>query len=74
MLGFDIIFAEPDRMNGDNVVKSLVGLDPETIAKLRSIPKTLNFWQDNQKREKDSSWPNCSSNRESISGPEASQK
>ena len=39
VLGFDIIFAEPDRMNGDNVVKSLVGLDPETIAKLRSIPK-----------------------------------
>ena len=39
VLGFDIIFAEPDRMNGDNVVKSLVGLDTETIAKLRSIPK-----------------------------------
>ncbi|OUW30903.1 MAG: hypothetical protein CBD27_00910 [Rhodospirillaceae bacterium TMED167] len=39
VLGFDIIFAEPDRMNGDNVVKSVVGLDKETIAKLMKIPK-----------------------------------
>ncbi len=39
VLGFDIIFSEPDRMNGDNVVKSLVGLDRETIAKLKTIPK-----------------------------------
>ncbi|MEE2746425.1 MAG: adenylate/guanylate cyclase domain-containing protein [Pseudomonadota bacterium] len=38
VVGFDIIFAEPDRMNSDSVVKSLVGLDDETKKKILKLP------------------------------------
>ncbi|MBT4352923.1 MAG: CHASE2 domain-containing protein, partial [Rhodospirillaceae bacterium] len=38
VVGFDIIFAEPDRMNGKNVVTSLVGLDAETKKKIEQLP------------------------------------
>jgi len=38
VLGFDVIFAEPDRMNGSNVVNSLVGLDDATKEKLKKLP------------------------------------
>ena len=37
VVGFDIIFAEPDRMNSQSVVKSLVGLDQETKDKILKI-------------------------------------
>ena len=38
VLGFDVIFAEPDRMNGASVVNSLVGLDQPTKDKLLKLP------------------------------------
>lgn len=38
VVGFDIVFSEPDRMNGKNVVSSLVGLDAATKKKLESLP------------------------------------
>ncbi len=38
VVGFDIVFAEPDRMNGENVVASLVGLDVEMKKKLAALP------------------------------------
>jgi len=38
VVGFDIIFAEPDRMNSDSVVKSLAGLDEETKNKILKLP------------------------------------
>jgi class 3 adenylate cyclase/CHASE2 domain-containing sensor protein len=37
VVGFDIIFAEPDRMNSQSVVKSLHGLDQETKDKILKI-------------------------------------
>ena len=37
VVGFDIIFAEPDRMNSQSVVKSLEGLDQETKDKILKI-------------------------------------
>jgi len=38
VVGFDIVFAEPDRMNGENVVASLIGLDAEMKKKLAALP------------------------------------
>jgi len=38
VVGFDVIFAEPDRMNSDSVVKSMVGLDEETKKKILKLP------------------------------------
>ncbi|NQV54271.1 MAG: adenylate/guanylate cyclase domain-containing protein [Rhodospirillales bacterium] len=37
VVGFDVLFPEPDRMNGENVVTSMVGLDDATKAKLISL-------------------------------------
>ena len=34
VVGFDVIFAEPDRMNSQSVVTSLSGLDEETKNKI----------------------------------------
>ena len=34
VVGFDVIFAEPDRMNSQSVVESLSGLDEETKKKI----------------------------------------
>ncbi len=38
LVAFDVVFAEPDRMNPSNVVNALVGLDDETRAKLQKLP------------------------------------
>jgi len=38
VVGFDVIFAEPDRMNPSSIVKSVVGLDDEMKAKLEKLP------------------------------------
>lgn len=38
LVAFDVVFAEPDRMNPSNVVNALVGLDDETRAKLEKLP------------------------------------
>nr|HIL76458.1 adenylate/guanylate cyclase domain-containing protein [Rhodospirillales bacterium] len=38
VVGFDVIFAEPDRMNSQSVVESLSGLDDETKKKILKLP------------------------------------
>ena len=38
VVGFDVIFAEPDRMNSQSVVTSLSGLDEETKNKILELP------------------------------------
>src|SRR3954466_15078298 len=37
-IGFDIMFAEPDRLNPAAAAQTLRGLDEETRAKLRALP------------------------------------
>ena len=37
-VAFDIVFAEPDRMNPSGVVQSMAGLDEETKTKLLALP------------------------------------
>lgn len=37
-VGFDVIFSEPDRMNPNTVVNSLVGIDDETRERLKALP------------------------------------
>jgi len=38
LVGFDIVFAEPDRMNPAEIPDTVVGLDEATAAKLRALP------------------------------------
>ena len=38
LVAFDIVFAEPDRMNPNRIPDTVVGLDEETKAKLRALP------------------------------------
>src|ERR1700676_3388468 len=37
-IGFDIMFAEPDRLNPDAAAETIRNLDDETSAKLRALP------------------------------------
>ncbi len=38
LVAFDIVFAEPDRMNPNKIPDVITGLDDATIAKLRALP------------------------------------
>ena len=38
LVAFDVVFAEPDRLNPGEVAKSLHGVDAETEAKLKAMP------------------------------------
>jgi len=38
LVAFDVVFAEPDRMNPDSIPDVIDGLDEATIAKLRAMP------------------------------------
>ena len=38
VIGFDVIFAEPDRLSPDRVADDVAGLDAATRAKLRALP------------------------------------
>ena len=38
LVAFDVVFAEPDRLNPQNIAESLVGLDEEMQGKLRKLP------------------------------------
>ena len=38
LVAFDIVFAEPDRMNPGNIPDTVVGLDEATITKLKALP------------------------------------
>ena len=41
VVAFDVVFAEPDRMNPAGVVESMYGLDAETKKKLLKLTKTM---------------------------------
>ena len=43
VVGFDIVFAEPDRMSGKNVVTSMVGIDAAMKKKLEALPSNERF-------------------------------
>ncbi|HTH35569.1 MAG TPA: CHASE2 domain-containing protein, partial [Xanthobacteraceae bacterium] len=49
-IGFDIIFAEPDRMSPAVAVESFRGLDDETRSKLASLPSNDEVLADAMKR------------------------
>jgi adenylate cyclase len=38
VVAFDIVFAEPDRLNPQNIATNTKGLDPDTLTKLNSLP------------------------------------
>jgi adenylate cyclase len=38
LVAFDVVFAEPDRMNPNTIPDNVEGLDEETVAKLRGLP------------------------------------
>ena len=38
LVAFDVVFAEPDRMNPDKIPDTILGLDEATKAKLRALP------------------------------------
>ncbi|HEX9570385.1 MAG TPA: adenylate/guanylate cyclase domain-containing protein [Rhodospirillales bacterium] len=38
LVAFDVVFAEPDRMNPDKIPDTVVGLDEATKAKLKALP------------------------------------
>src|SRR5580704_2768843 len=49
-IGFDIVFPEPDRMSPAVAEKSFTGIDPETRAKLDSLPSNDDVFADAIKR------------------------
>ncbi|NQV83678.1 MAG: adenylate/guanylate cyclase domain-containing protein, partial [Rhodospirillales bacterium] len=51
-VAFDIVFAEPDRMNPNKIPDVIVGLDEATIAKLRALPSNDQVLADVVKRSR----------------------
>jgi adenylate cyclase len=45
-VAFDVVFAEPDRMNPDKIPDTVVGLDEATKAKLRALPSNDQVFAD----------------------------
>jgi len=52
LVAFDIVFAEPDRMNPDSVASTLQGLDDETIARLKTLKSNDQIFADVIKRSR----------------------
>ncbi len=52
VIAFDIVFAEPDRLNPDNAADAIRGLDDETRAKLRSLPSNDQVFAEAIKRSR----------------------
>ena len=46
VIAFDVVFAEPDRLNPDNVAENLRGLDEATREKLRALPSNDQIFAD----------------------------
>ena len=46
VIAFDVVFAEPDRLNPDNVAENLRGLDEATREKLRTLPSNDQIFAD----------------------------
>ncbi len=52
VIGFDIVFAEPDRLNPDVAADTIRNLDEETRAKLRSLPSNDQILADVMRRSR----------------------
>src|SRR3977135_4396380 len=52
VIAFDIIFAEPDRLNPDNAADIFRSLDDETRAKLRALPSNDQLFADARRRSR----------------------
>ena len=52
VIGFDIIFAEPDRLNPDNAADTFRNLDDETKTKLRALPSNDQIFADTMRRSR----------------------
>jgi len=50
VIAFDIVFAEPDRLNPGNAADTIPGLDDETRAKLRGLPSNDQLFADALRR------------------------
>ena len=44
LVAFDVVFAEPDRLNPSVVAESMVGLDPETKKRLNHLPSNDQYF------------------------------
>lgn len=52
LVAFDVVFAEPDRMNPDKISDTVVGLDEATKAKLKALPSNDQVFADVIKRSR----------------------
>lgn len=52
VIAFDVIFAEPDRLNPDNAADTFRNLDEETKAKLRTLPSNDQIFADAMRRSR----------------------
>jgi adenylate cyclase len=52
VIGFDIVFAEPDRLNPDVAADTIRNLDEETRAKLRTLPSNDQIFADAMRRSR----------------------
>ena len=52
LVAFDIVFAEPDRMNPNKIPDTVVGLDEATVAKLRALPSNDQVFADVVKKSR----------------------
>src|SRR5713226_945878 len=52
VIGFDIVFAEPDRLNPDVAADTIRNLDEETRAKLRALPSNDQVFADAMRRSR----------------------
>ena len=52
LVAFDIVFAEPDRMNPNKIPDTVRGLDEATIAKLRALPSNDQVFADVVKKSR----------------------
>lgn len=52
LVAFDIVFAEPDRMNPESVIAAIPGLDEETRKHLKSLPSNDEIFGDIIKRSR----------------------
>ncbi|HXL12944.1 MAG TPA: adenylate/guanylate cyclase domain-containing protein [Bradyrhizobium sp.] len=52
VIGFDIVFAEPDRLNPDAAADTIRNLDEETRTKLRALPSNDQIFADAMRRSR----------------------
>ena len=52
VIGFDVVFSEPDRLNPDNAAENFRGLDEATREKLRALPSNDQIFADAIKKSR----------------------